>query len=106
LQRLDAVGSDVIAVLDDVGSVALDEVMVGDLCGEEVAHVVRTDIETDQEFVPPMFVAVKDALSVKIKYLPGVTVKPWDWAREVRKEAGRDTRDDVFVVHETKVEAS
>ena len=104
LQWLAATGSDVVAVFDDVGSVAVDEVMVGDRCIEEFAHVVEADIEADEELVPPMFVAVEDALPVKIKHLTGMAVEPRE--REVGKDAGRDARDDVFVVDETEEEVA
>jgi hypothetical protein len=62
LQWLAATGSDVVAVFDDVGSVAVDEVVVGDRCIEEFAHVVEADIEADEELVPPMFVAVESTI--------------------------------------------
>jgi hypothetical protein len=51
-----------------------------------------------------MFVAVEDALPVKIKHLTGMTVEPRE--REVRKDAGRDARDDVFVVDEMEEEVA
>jgi hypothetical protein len=62
LQWLAATGSNVVAVFDHVDSVAVDEVVVGDRCIEEFAHVVEADIEADEELVPPMFVAVESTI--------------------------------------------